>query len=374
MRVGIDARSLTSARPSGVEHYVINLIRSLAALPERPDITAYTDGPLADAEVEEAIGDKIQIKAVRARRGWLRGALPWRLWRDRVQVAHFPSTILPPLLPCPAVVTVHDLAWMRYPETYDAADLEMQTQVVPRSIRRARRVIAVSENTARDLAEMLGVPRDKITVVALGVSSEFSPEGGRPPRYAFSGAERLAEGCVLHAAGGFHPRKNVARVLEAYARAKGRCEMPPLVVAGGQGSQSLEDLKGRTVRLGIAEDVIFPGHLPEAVLAACLRAAVVAVYPSLYEGFGLPILEAMASGTPVITSDRSSMVEVAGEAALLVNPEDVEELASALVRILSDEALRGDLRARGLARSREFSWQRTAQQTVAVYRRAARAG
>ncbi len=378
MRVGFDARSLVSPIRSGVEHYVTNLLRALARPPVIPfsgtdrekggevQIIAYTDRipPETDITALQAADSPVRLRAIMARRGWLRAALPYRLWRDGANFVHLPNTIVPPILPCPAVVTVHDLAWARYPETYDPANLRMQTQVVPRSIRRAVHVIAVSHATASDLVELLGIPSAKISVTPLGVSPIFRPDGPTLPADTFPRAERVRDGCILHT-GGLHPRKNVTRLLEAYAIVRREMPCPPLVIAGTTSRNSILEIRDSAIE----SDVIFPGQLDEPTLAAVYRSAVVVVYPSLYEGFGLPILEAMASGAPVITSNRSSMKEVAGDAAILIDPEDVEELALALKRVLSDDILRCELREKGLARSREFTWERTAKETVAVYRR-----
>lgn len=370
MRLGLDARALASPVRSGVEHYVINLTRALAALPESPDIVAYVDTQIADPALAALSSERLKISLVRARHGWLRAALPWRLWRDRADLVHLPSTILPPILPCPAVVTVHDLAWARFPETYDPADLRMQTEVVPRSLRRAAHIITVSQSTARDLVETLDVPADKITAIPLGVSPSFSPDGPALSPDAFPGAERLAGGYLLHlATGGPHPRKNVGLLLAAYARLRADQPAPPLVVAGDVASERGRALLDKAADLGLAEDVIFPGQVSETVLPALYRSATILAYASSYEGFGLPILEAMASGLPVITSNRSSMPEVAGDAAILIDPENAEDLTAALARALRDDALRRDLAQRGLARSREFTWERTARDTVAVYQR-----
>ncbi|MFB3882143.1 MAG: glycosyltransferase family 4 protein [Armatimonadota bacterium] len=372
MRIGLDARALASDRRSGVEHYVINLARALAQLPGAPEIVAYLDRPIADPALESVSRTgSVRLELVRSRRGWLRVALPWRLWRDRADLVHLPSTIVPPFLPCPAVVTVHDLAWARYPEAYEPEDLRMQTRVVPRSIRRAAHVVAVSQATADDLVALLQVPAGKITVTRLGVSPLFQPDGPELQADAFAGAERARAGCLLHT-GGLHPRKNVIRLLDAYAALRQQTACPPLVIAGDISSEAGTQAVSKTAALGLTGEVIFPGQVTEAVLPALYRAALVVAYPSLYEGFGLPILEAMASGVPVVTSDRSSMAEIAGDAALLVDPEDTQALAEALRRAILDEGLRQDLRRKGLARSRQFRWERTARETVAVYERLAR--
>ncbi len=369
MRVALDARALAAPVRSGVERYVVALTRAVAQLEQRPEIIAYVDRPVRDAELSRALANRIVVKVVRARRGWLRAALPWRLWRDRVDLVHLPSTILPPLLPCPAVVTVHDLAWQRFPETYAADDLAMQTAAGFRSVTRAAHVIAVSQTTARDLTELLQVPNEKITVTPLGVSPSFTADGPPLSAEAFAGAERLARGYVLYT-GGLLPRKNLMRLLDAYDRVRREMDTPPLVLPGGD-SLHAGELAERASELGLEEQVIFPGYVEEGLLPALYRGATLFVYPSLYEGFGLAVLEAMASGAPVITSDRSGTAEVAGEAALLVDPESVEEIASALSGLLGDVALREDLAARGLVRSRSYRWGVTAQETVAVYQRVA---
>jgi len=367
VRVGLDARALASESPTGVERYVISLVRGLAELDDAPEILAYLDRPIPDRDLERvANSGSLRTRLIRARRGWLRAALPWRLWRDRVEVVHLPSTILPPLLPCPAVVTVHDLAWTRYPETYPPDDLRMQRTAVPRAVRRAAHVITCSHSTARDVEQVLGVPAQKLTAIPLAAAPEFSPDGPGLAADAFPAAHRLSRGYVLHS-GRLEPRKNLMRLLDAYRKAREATSVPPLVLVGGR-TEHADELAARAREIGLAEQVLFLGYVPASILPALYRSATICVYPSLYEGFGYPAAEAMASGTPVITSNVSSMPEVAGDAALLVDPASVDEMASALVRLLTDEALRQDLRARGLARSREFSWQRVARDTVSVYR------
>jgi len=369
VRVGVDGRGLAAAARTGVEQYVVGLTRALAEVENRPEMIAYLDRPIADEALAGALAGRIETKVVRARYGWLRAALPWRLWRDGVDVVHLPSTVMPPVLPCPAVVTVHDLAWKRYPETYSAEDLAMQTSRAAGSIRRAAHVLAVSETTARDLRELLRVPDDRITVTPLAASHEFSPEGSGVPEDAFRGAERLDHGYVLYA-GGLSPRKNLMRLLEAYSEMKREVEAPPLVLPGSR-SEYADELARRADELGLGDRVVFPGYVEQALMPALYRGATVFVYPSLYEGFGLPVLEAMASGVPVVTSNRGGTAEVAGEAAVLVEPESTEAIAAALRRLLGDEELRGKVGAGGLRRSRGYRWELTARETVAVYGRAA---
>jgi glycosyltransferase involved in cell wall biosynthesis len=367
VRVGLDARTLSAQLRSGVEQYVVNLVRAFARLEEVPEIVAYTDRPISDPDLRQTVSSgPLRVTTIEARFGWLRLALPWRLWRDHADLVHLPSTILPPLLPCPAVVTVHDLAWLFHPETYSANDLRMQHVALSGAAAGAARIITVSQATAGDLHIHYPHCADRITVIPLGVSPEFSPEGPSLSPNAFPGADRLGTGCVLYA-GALQPRKNLLRLLAAYRQVLTERPAPPLVVAGAMtpyGQQLLEE----AARLGLEQQVLFPGYLPEHTLASLYRAATVFVYPSLYEGFGLPVLEAMASGTPVVTSDISAMPEVAGDAALLVDPESTERLAWGISLLLADEGLCATLIQRGLARSQEYTWERTARETVRVYR------
>jgi glycosyltransferase involved in cell wall biosynthesis len=368
VRVGLDARTLAATERTGVEQYVVNLVRAFAGIQGAPEIIAYTDRPLSDPELARlAASDPFRTEVVRAPFGWLRLALPWRMRRDRVQVAHFPSTILPGLLPCPAVVTVHDLAWLRFPEAYAPDDLRMQG-VAMRSAAAAARVIAVSNATARDLAEA-GVPAEKISVIPLGVSSRFSVDGPGLRPEAFPGAERLQQGYLLYV-GRLQARKNLLRVVEAYRQVREEIAVPPLVLAGG-GDGYATQLRRHAQELGVAEHVLLLGHVPDALLPALYRSATVFLYLSLYEGFGLPVLEAMASGTPVVTANVGGTAEVAGEAGMRVNPEKPEEIAEALRLLLEEASARASFRERGLAWARHFTWERTARETIGVYQNVA---
>jgi len=377
VRVALDARALTADVKSGVEYYVTNLILALSGLSNAPEMIAYVDRPIEDPEIATALSSgPVTVRVIRSRHGWLRAALPWRLWRDKVDLVHLPSTILPPILPCPAVVTVHDLAWMRYPETYDRADLAMQGRAILSAFRAAH-IITVSESTARDLRGPLRLPdrrpltapahlADRITAIPLGVSPRFSPDGPRLSPASFPGAGLLEGGYILYTAN-LQPRKNLLRLLAAYAKLLSQEPAPPLVLAGAL-SPHADELKAAAVRLGIERHVLFPGYVPDDQLPALYRSATVFVYPSLYEGAGLPILEAMASGVPVVTSSVSAMPEVADDAAILVDPESIDRLAWAISLLLTDADLRATMIRRGLARSREFTWEETARRTAAIYR------
>jgi glycosyltransferase involved in cell wall biosynthesis len=232
------------------------------------------------------------------------------------------------------------------------------------AVRRADHLLAISEHTRRDLIDLLGAPPAGVTVTHCGVDPTFRPLDAAQVA-AWRARYGLPERFILYV-GTLEPRKNVPRLLDAYARLRRRGPVPPLVLVGGRGWRHAA-IDARLAALGLGDAVRFLGYVPAAELPLCYNAAGVFVYPSLYEGFGLPPLEALACGTPVVTSNAASLPEAVGDAAVLVDPRDPAALADALAAALADEPLRQRLRAAGLAQARRFSWRRMAEQTLAVY-------
>jgi glycosyltransferase involved in cell wall biosynthesis len=354
MRVGIDARCLRVQRKSGVEQYAANVIRHLCALPELSEVLLYVDGPTG-IEWPPTVKERV----VRARFGWLRLALPLAMRKDRVSLAHFPATIAPGMVPCPFLVTVYDLAFKRFPEAYSVKGLRMQEKAL-RSASRAARVIAVSQSTKRDLVQFSIAPEDGIDVVP-GAPRDIFRQDPAVPRKSRD---------VLLFVGVLSRRKNVLRLVEAYCEARAMGVDLPLLLAGEEGELGAK-LRAEVAHLGLENDVRILGFVEDHELAALYRRAVALVFPSLYEGFGLPVVEAMACGTPVITSDCSSLAEVGGDAAVLVNPLDVDAIAQAIVRVCGDEGLWHDLSEKGLETAGEYSWEQSARSTLEAYRSAA---
>ncbi len=263
------------------------------------------------------------------------------------------------------VITIHDLSFIRFPELFRPANRLYLSAMTRVSARRARRIIAVSAHTRSATVQLLGVPAERIDVVYHGVEPTFRPLS--PDDVAeFRRRRGLPERFVL-AVGTLEPRKNHVRLLEAFARA--RDATVKLIFVGGKG-WLYDELFTRVEQLGLRDAVCFPGYVENGELPYWYNAALCLAYPSLYEGFGLPVLEAQACGTPVLTSNLTSLTEAAGDAALLVDPYDVEALAAGLEQLLKDRPLRDELRERGIAHARQFSWPRAAQETVSVYRRA----
>ena len=277
--------------------------------------------------------------------GWYLAALPAKARRDNVDVLHCPTQRAPVRSSVPLVVTFHDLAVLRHPETFNRWTRTYSRRVLPRVVRAATRVIAVSEFTKRELQELLDVPEEKLRVIPNAVGGPFSAEG------------EAAAGDYVLAVSTLEPRKNLPRLVEAYRRAD--LNGLPLLVAGAAGWGGVR-VEGDGVR--------WLGEVRDDELARLYRGARAVAYVSLYEGFGLPVLEAMACGAPVVAGQDGALPEVAGGAAVLVDPLDPDAIAAGL-----NEAIerRDELRPLGLARARAFDWGKVARKTVAVYREAA---
>ncbi len=281
---------------------------------------------------------------------------------------HATEHLLPPFRHLPTVLTVHDLIFRHLPQHHKRLNRWYLNLAMPLYVRRATHLIAVSEATRRDLMAAYGVPAEKITVIYEAADPRFGPRDaleqqtiranyGLPPAY------------FLYL-GTIEPRKNLLRLLRAWEPLYLAGEAPPLVIVGKRGWLS-EPFFEAVERSPAREGLILTGYVLDDDLPALIAAATAFVFPSLYEGFGLPPLEAMACGTPVLCSNRSSLPEVVGDAALLFDPTDEEAIRAAMRRIWADEALREALRRRGMARAKRFSWRRTAEETLRLYRRLA---
>jgi glycosyltransferase involved in cell wall biosynthesis len=369
IHVGVNAHLLSLAesyRSAGITWHIYNL---LCYLPEADPQIEYTVF-LSERRYVAAPG--IQIKASRlpthrpwARIVWEQAVQPWAISRAGVDLIHEPAFVGPLASRCPVVITIHDLSFLFYPQGFRVLNrlyLKLFTRV---SVQRARRIIAVSESTKRDLVQQYGISPAKIDVVYNGVDSGFRPLPAAEVA-AFKAARGLPDRFILFV-GTLEPRKNVIRLIESYARLpKAR---PPLMLVGGKG-WLYDEMFARVEALDLADEIHIVGYVPAEDLCLWYNAADLFVYPSVYEGFGLPPLEAMACGTPVITSTTSSLPEVMGRAGLLVDPTDTEALTSAMEQVLTSVEVRERMQAAGLARAQGFSWRETARRTVASYRRA----
>lgn len=359
----IDAHHL-GHQQTGNETYVRNLVEQLATRP-RPGlrVTALHTGgaPAAWADFSRRIWPHQALVRIPV-------SLPWALWRLRADVAHF-NYIKPPLCPCPTVLTVHDISYEIFPEYFHPLALRRMRLLIPQSARTATELITVSEASKTEMVQRYGLDPRRITVTMEAASAAFrvlSQEKIQEATARFA----LRSRCLL-AVGNLQPRKNIVRLLECFARLRRTDRIPHQLVLVGQKGWKGESITAHIDRLGLAADVLVTGFVSEEELVALYNHAEVFIYPSVYEGFGLPILEAMACGTPVITSATTSMPEVAGEAALLVDPLSEDAIQAAIQRLCEDGEVRQQLSRSGLARAAEFSWTKMAEETLAVYRRAA---
>lgn len=371
MRVALDARYVRAHFP-GIGRYVYHLAEALAALPGGPHLTLfYNPSPTLPRYDLPALAarfpGKITLQATSARPFSLgeqyRFFLP--ALRGRFQVWHAPYYIRPYLLARPTVLTVHDVINARLPGAMPSRQTRLAFALTTRlALLTSRRIITVSQAAACDIEQLYGVNPAKIRVIPHGVSPAFRPLD--PAEQAATRSRLELPGRYLLYVGINKPHKNLARLLEAFKRYREQSGDPlRLILAGKEDGRYSGDLREKARQLGIMEQVEFRGEIAENDLPALYACATLFVFPSLYEGFGLPVLEAMASGAPVICAANSALPEVAGEAALYFPAEDISAMSAAIGEGLRQSQ---ELRQKGLAQSRLFSWQQTAERTLEVYK------
>lgn len=360
VRIGIDARAILAPQKTGVQVYTYNLVRHLARLNDGPEVLCYLDRPASPDELGFELPGFMKLRPVSSARAWLRLALPMAVRRDRVKVMHFPGTLYPRWTPCRKVVTVYDIAFRHVPDAYTPADLRLQEKAVA-CARRADAVLAISECTKKDLMNLCRVPERRIHVTPLAAEEEFFQEPAviLPPA-------GVPAGCLLFV-GAITAKKNLRNLITAYAKARSRGLKWPLVLAGPGQEDYVAGLVARIEELGLDRSVYFAGYIRREQLPSLYRSANAFVYPSLYEGFGLPVIEAMACGVPAVVSAASCLPEIVGDAGMLAQPEDPNSIADALMTLASNEELRRGMARKGQSRARSFSWDRLAADTLQVY-------
>jgi glycosyltransferase involved in cell wall biosynthesis len=367
MHIGIDARLAYYTR-AGIGEYTLRLTQALARTFSDHRFTLLQDRRNKQPLVQAA-NVVVARTPVPSHHRLEQRLLPWAVNRLAVDVFHSPDFIPPLRATGPQVITIHDLAFLIYPHflTKDSARYYGQ---IDRAVRRANRIIAVSESTRHDLVKMLGVPEDKITVIYEAADPLFQPEDRTTALHHVQALFEIPDDFILFVST-IEPRKNVPGLLRAYRRLRENYKLTPaLVLAGTQGWLS-EDVHKLVNELDLKPHCFFLGRVSSHDLHFLYNAALCLVHPAFYEGFGLTPLEAMACGTPVVVSNVSSLPEVVGDAALLVDPQNDEEITVALWRVLTDASLRAGLREKGLQRAAAFSWERAAELTMEVYLQAA---
>jgi glycosyltransferase involved in cell wall biosynthesis len=367
MLIGIDASRTVIPRRTGTERYALEITRALVAAAPGERIVLYFNRPPPPGLLPR--DDRVRWRVIPAPRLWTLARLSAEMLRRPPDVLFVPAHSLPLFQPRATVATVHDLGYLRFPREHGAAVRRLRDAANRWSAGRARLTIAVSRATRDDLVRCYGIPPERIAVVHHGIGSEFRPVDV-PGTLAAVGARYGVEAPYFLFVGTLQPRKNYVRLLAAFDRFAASAPGPHLLVlAGARGWQS-ERLERALADLRARGSVRLLDYVADADLPALMSGALALTLPSLYEGFGLPALEAMACGTPVLASATSSLPEVVGEAGLLVDPLDVDAIAHGLGRLARDASLRAELSARGRARAADFTWERAARETLAVLRNA----
>jgi glycosyltransferase involved in cell wall biosynthesis len=381
-RIALDARRLAGYR-RGIGLYVQNLVRCLPKAAPEAEFLLLVDRPVPSELVpagcrqivvgwrpsadSQSVGQfGAQFNSVY----WMNVLVPSVLKRERADLFHGTNVAVPLLGRSRSVATIHDLVSMRVPGTYTAFYERYRKLSVPVAARHASHLVAVSESTKRDVVELIGIRPEKVTVVHHGVDASFAPVVDPVLLDRVRRQLSLPQRFIVHV-GAVERQKRLEPLMHAAAEILKKGLIDAVVLAGEEG-YGAEAVRSLVAELGIAERVRFLGYVSQEFIPALYSLARCAVYPSWYEGFGMPVLEAMACGTPIVASNTSSLPEVAGDAALLISPGDDGALARVLERLLTDDHLRNDLARRGIERARQFSWETCASRHADVYRRVLR--
>jgi glycosyltransferase involved in cell wall biosynthesis len=376
VRIAINAQKLStrqSFHAAGSSRYVFNLLKELRLLGAPEHILAYLANDV-DLPAELRPTDRFRVRVAgvptvhpAVRVAWEQLAFSRALRHDGVTLLHGPINALPLSWTGRSVVTILDLTFLLLPAAIRRASRTYLRWMVRFAARHASRVITISESTRRDVIRLLGVPPERVTRVYCGVDERFHPIDDTRRIEEFRSSLGLPNEFILYL-GTIEPRKNLIRLIDAYAELRRRrATSLPLILAGGRGWGDHEIVR-RAEETGLGDQIRFAGFVPEEQIPLWYNAATVFTYPSEYEGFGLPPLEALACGVPVVASNSSSLPEVLGDAAVLVDPASVGAIADGIQRALDDDALRSTLVTRGLDRAGTFSWRRMAEETLSVYR------
>ncbi len=366
MRIGIDISRIAATARTGTEQYTNELLAALGRRDRRNDYTLYTNRLPAALP---PLPPNFALRHIPLGRLWTHLRLSAEVALHPPDTLFIPAHVIPfgARMACNTrlVVTIHDLGYLHFPEAHTRAQRLQLRLTTAWSTHIADAVIAISQTTMDDLVRLAHVPAKKIAVVHHGVSSRFVPTQRIDTPATHSLMQQIGQNPYFLYVGTIQPRKNLVRLIEAFALATQNDPHWRLVIVGKQGWLS-GPIVQRAAEFGLTERVLFTGYLPDANIPMLLAGATAFVFPSLYEGFGLPVLEAMAAGIPVLTSNSSSLPEVAGDAALLVDPQETQAIAAGLTRLAQEADLRAELRTRGLAQAALFTWDRCAEQTLRV--------
>ncbi|MHB8168722.1 MAG: glycosyltransferase family 4 protein [Thermoleophilia bacterium] len=374
MRIGIDARLLIHRR--GMGNFVYNLLMELAKLPGDEQYILYVDDRRAAEHAPRDSRFVVKLLSPKLYPLWEQISLPLAIKRDRLDALHCPANTAPLCLPkhLKLVLTIHDVMFLlpktflpQSPSLYQRIGRMYYRLVAPQAAKKATCIMTVSKHSMRDIADKLNIPNEKIRVIyeSGNVQCCRLPDSSSvvdvKQRYAIDGQFILALGAL-------DPRKNTLGVLRSFTHLKKLTPLPIRLVVAGLSREAKNQFQTFVSEMSLDGQVILLGFITEQDLVALYHGADVFLYPSLYEGFGMPVLEAMVCGTPVITTSAGSIPEVAGDATLFVDPKNPEEIAHAILQIISDTELRNRMIGKGLEQAKQFSWAKTAKQMLEIYR------
>jgi glycosyltransferase involved in cell wall biosynthesis len=365
MKIGFDARDLIGCR-TGVGRYLLNLVNALSNVTMDNEYHLYTHKKLEEKLFDDT--QNVHIKNINGYKYlWKNIFFPISLLSDKIDLVHIPSYSAMWFPPCKSVVTIHDMIFAKHPEW--AANKKQYIRFkyyVKKTAKKADAIIVVSKTSKKEVIELTGVPEEKIYVTYLAADKIYKVQdnidklGRIKQKYSFDKKYILYVGSI-------HPRRNLERLLKSFALLKKRTNVPHNLLLVGLSFSPKEKLFQKAKELDLEKDIKYLGYVPDEDLVSLYNFADIFVYPSLYEGFGIPVLEAMACGTPVITSNISSLPEVSGDAAYLIDPYSIEEIYSAMQSILFNKEVRNKLVKKGFERTKNFDWKKTAEQTFYVF-------
>lgn len=370
MRVALVAYLLHTGadyRAAGVSTYIRELLAELPCVAPQHEYLAFHG---RDGELPPGIKSRrapIDTQHALRRIAWEQSGLVWEMRSVKPDVVHGTVNVTPLLSSVPSVVTVHDLAFLRHPECFHRAKVAYLKAAVRGSVRRAAHVIAVSENTRQDVIELLSAPEDHVSVAYPGINRRFQPQAAK--KVAQGRARRFGGRPYILHVGTLEPRKNIDVLIRAFLEARVLGRLPHILALIGARGWMYDALYALVRDLHLEDDVRFLDWVTPEDLPLWYSCADLFVYPSVYEGFGMPVAEAMSCGVPVVTSATGALMELSGGAALVVEPDSVESLASALVRGIENREERQQMREAGCRRAAGFRWAETARRTVAAYER-----
>ncbi len=362
MLIGINALAALKENPTGVEEYVFQVIKHLAVIPESRAhrFVLYFNSGLISERLKElgSLPENLEIKFLSFPFLWTQIRLAWELKSAKIDTLFIPVHILPLIHPKKSIVALHGLEYEYFPEFYPAWHLAYLRWSTKYALRNASRIIAVSENTKRDLVKLYGGDPDNITVIYHGIEYD--------PNVKFQALNIKKEDHILYI-GRIELKKNILGIMESYNKFRGinSERRTKLILAGGRGF-GWEKIAQAISASKYKDDIILKGYVSEEEKNKLLRNSRIFLFPSFYEGFGLPVLEAQAAGVPVVTSNNSCLPEIAGAGAMLVDPKNSFEIAGALEKVLSSEELRQDLIKAGFENIAKFSWEKCARETLNV--------